>query len=717
MISSKLDKQRCTALRFAIVGSNLQRVKMKSPSPIEMRSLIFLIPVLGVAGILPADISGVRPGPITVSASAETLTVRWPDESSRTWTAEFSLDSEKPLITKIGVGTTEVVRNAYPQYWATTGKRRGRAGFDEFFDFPGNHPEGTRRFEGAFRPVNAKARSVGNRIEVLFQGLKLGIFEGGIAYTFYPGSRLIYQEAVVSTQEPNTAYLYDTGLRLAAPASGVRPGRREVVSPVTYYDTEGKLHTEMTTGPDRRPAYVRYRTVAAHLDAGSLAVFPPPHTYIAPRDYTTNMGYVWFHGWAGRTGRGELGLGIRHPVDDGAGLYYPWINAPPATVQRMGLFYIVSDGKPEAALEDALRFTNHDRFPPLPGFRTLTSHWHWGYTIQALDHGENWVPPFTQVLKDMGIDAAITCDFHGDGHPRDLTDLRLQELDAYYRMCRKQSDSQFLLIPSEEADVILGGHWSVAFPKPVYWFMSNPTRSPLQQAHSKYGTVYHVGSPDDILEMVRREQGIMYQTHPRTKDSFGYPDKVRDTNFFRDPRFIGAGWKAMPADRSTLRQGVRALNLLNDMNNWGPPKRLLAETDMFAIDHTSELYAHMNANYVRIGELPDFDHYGRMLEAVRRGEYFISMGEVLLPEVEISKASPSAINAKARIQWTFPLAFGEIVWGDGKETFTRTLDLSETGPFGDATFEWSKEAKSWQWARIEVWDVAGNGAFINPVHR
>jgi hypothetical protein len=36
---------------------------------------------------------------------------------------------------------------------------------------------------------------------------------------------------------------------------------------------------------------------------------------------------------------------------------------------------------------------------------------------------------------------------------------------------------------------------------------------------------------------------------------------------------------------------------------------------MFAIDHTFELYAHMNANYGRIGELPNFDYYGRMLEA------------------------------------------------------------------------------------------------------
>jgi hypothetical protein len=682
-----------------------------------MRCLILLIPFIGVAATVPADISGVRPGPVTVSTSTESLTVRWPDEVSRMWSAEFSLNNERPLITSIGVNSTIVVRNAYPQYWAVTGKRRGRAGFDDFFDFPGNHPEGTRRFEGAFRCVSVKARSVGNRVEVLFDGLKLGIFTGGIAYTFYPGSRLIYQEAVVSTQEPDTAYLYDTGMRLAAPASSVRPGRREVVSPITYYDTEGKLHTEMTTGPDRRPAYVRYRAIAARLDTGSLAVFPPPHTYIAPRDYTTNMGYVWFHGWAGRTGNGELGLGVRHPIDDGAGQYYPWINAPPATLQRLGLFYVVSDRAPEAALEDVLRFTNRDRFPAIPGYKTLTSHWHWGYTIQALNMGEKWTPPFTQVLKDMGINVALTCDFHGDGHPRDTTDLRLDELDAYYKMCRRQSDSQFLLIPSEEANVILGGHWTVTFPKPVYWFMSKKTEGPVQRSHPKYGTVYHVGTADDILAMVRREHGIINQAHPRTKDSFGYPDKVRDTAFFQDASFIGAGWKAIPADLSKLRQGVRALNLLNDMNNWGTSKRLLAETDMFAIDHTSELYAHMNANYVRIGELPDFDNYGRMLEAVNRGDYFISMGEVLLPQVEISKASPSTIAATATVKWTFPLSFGEIVWGDGKETFTRTFDLTDTRPFGSETFKWSTEAKNWQWARIAVWDVAGNGAFINPIRR
>src|SRR5262245_26921651 len=139
-----------------------------------MRCLILFIPIISVAATIPANISGVQSGPIAVSASTESITVLWPDEASRMWSAEFSLNSERPLITAIGVGSTLVVRNAYPQYWAVTGKRRGRAGFDEFFDFPGNHPEGTRRFEGTFRAVSAKARSIGNRVEVLFEGLKLG---------------------------------------------------------------------------------------------------------------------------------------------------------------------------------------------------------------------------------------------------------------------------------------------------------------------------------------------------------------------------------------------------------------------------------------------------------------------------------------------------------------------------------------------------------------
>ena len=680
-------------------------------------SVLVLLAPAGCSATIPADLSGLRAGVISVTTSGDTLAVRWPDESEHIWTAEFSLDPARPLISRIVLQDRVMVKNARPEYWASTGKRRGRAGFDEFFDFPGNDPNGTRRYEASFKATNAKARTVGDRVEVSFDGFTMGIFHGGIAYTFYPGSRLIRQDAVASTQEPLTAYLYDAGIKLSAPSAYVHAGQREVNLPIHYYDTTGQLRMATTDGPDRRIEKVRYRALAAKTDGGSIVVFPPPHTYISPRDYTTNPGYVWDHGWAGRGGVGELALGIRQPNDDGAGQYYPWLNAPPGTTQRMGMFLMVSDREGDIALDEALRFTNRDRFRTLPGYKTVTSHWHWGYTIQAMERGDDWEPSFRQVLIDMGIDSAITSDFHGDGHPQDATDLRLRELDAYYRVCRKQSDARFLLIPSEEGNTYLGGHWAIFFPQKVLWFMVKPSPGPLVEQHPQYGKVYHVGSAEDVIEMVRRENGIIYQTHPRTKSSYEYPDKVRHADYFLDPHFIGAGWKAMPIDPSSPRQGMRPLKLLDDMNNWGLPKRLVAETDMFHIEQSHELYTHMNANYVRMSELPDFDHYGRVVEAVRRGDYFISMGEVLLPETKISTADANAVKATVKAQWTFPLAFGEIVWGDGRETHTQTFPLDHTRPFGSATFEWKAEAKNWTWARIAVWDIAGNGAFVNPVRR
>jgi hypothetical protein len=229
--------------------------------------------------------------------------------------------------------------------------------------------------------------------------------------------------------------------------------------------------------------------------------------------------------------------------------------------------------------------------------------------------------------------------------------------------------------------------------------------------------VYHVGSPEDVIEMVRLEKGIVYTAHPRTKSSPQQPDVYREEEFFLDSRFFGVGWKQMPADLSTLRQGVRAFRLLDDMSNWGLDKGLFGEVDTFHIGPTHELYAHLNVNYVRIDELPSFDDAGQLLEAVHSGDYFVSTGEVLLPEVNISTDSAATITATVNAQWAFPLAFAEVVWGNGKQTFTRTFPLAETQPHGSAAFEWKLDAPGWQWARVAVWDVAGNGGFINPVRR
>ena len=653
------------------------------------------------------DIADVRPGPIRVETRDTALIVTWPDEAGREWRAEFSLDPQKDLITSIGTGQRSVIERARPLYWATTGKRRG--GWDQFFDLPPSHPDGIRQFRGQHAPKSVKATTHGDRVEIAFDGLSMGLFAGGISYTFFPGSRLILQEAIALTQEPDTAYYYDAGLRMMSDAD--RRAGNNMDSRVAYYDTAGAFR-EITppVASERTPVAVRHRMLAARVERGSVAVFPAPHQYFFARDFTSNMEYLWHVAW-----RGAISIGIRQLPDDNSP-FYPWMNAPPGTVQRMGVFFQVSDREPKAVLEEVVRYTNRDKFVPLPGYRVVSSHWHFHYTVQAMEKGLDWVPPFKPVLKDMGVEANIIADFHGDGHPRDLTDVRLKELDWFFKACKAQSDPQFLLIPSEEANVHLGGHWSLMFPKPVYWFMDRPQGTEFRRTDPKYGTVYSVGNASELLDMVRRENGYMYQTHPRTKGSTGFPDKIRETEHFRDPRYIGAGWKAMPSDLSSPRLAERALKLVDDMNNWGLHKRLLGEVDVFQIDSTHELYSHMNVNYVKLARLPGWDNYGQVLDRIAAGDYFITTGEVLLPEVSVQPAS-GGIAVRARVRWTLPLKFAEIVWGDGETTQRKIIPLDTTRAFGDQSFEWKTDAPNWKWARLAVWDIAGDGAMTNPVRQ
>ena len=661
-----------------------------------------------VEGAAPVDLNAYRPGPVQVVSDAERLTAAWRDESGEKWQAVFSLDPREALIREITAGDQTVLRSARPFLQGETGKRRG--GWNAFFDYPPSHPEGTRHAEGRFRLRAAYVRTEGNRVELRFEGLRMGIFDGDLVYTIFPGSRLIQQTARLITNEPDAAYYYDTGIEFAAPDD--ETAGRNMRTPFAYYDTEGKLRRETANGlrPERVPYQVRYRTLATKAGAGSVAVFPAPHQYFFPRDFTSNLAQLWH-----RSRRGRVSLGIRQ-IRDENWIFYPWVNAPPGKTQQMSVFFLLSRGEPESVLDEVLAFTNRDRFRRLEGYRTVSSHWHLAYTVQAMANGFDWTPPFKPVLRDMGVDASIIMDFHGDGHPRDLSDLRLRELDAFFEACRTQSEQDFLLIPSEEANVYLGGHWAVVFPKPVYWFMGRPDGGEFSMRHPKYGNVYSTANAAELLDMVKREGGWIYQTHARTKGSTGYPDRILESEHFRDESYFGAGWKAMPSDLSSPRLGDRVFTLLDDLSHWGFRKRVLGEVDVFQFDHTDELYAHMNVNYARADRLPDFDHYDEILKPLVDGEFFVTTGEVLLPEVTIGGGA-DAIDVSASLQWTFPLAFAEVIWGDGKQVHRQKLPLTRTAAFGSEEFKWEVAAPRWKWARLAVWDVAANGAFVNPVWR
>ena len=159
---------------------------------------------------------------------------------------------------------------------------------------------------------------------------------------------------------------------------------------------------------------------------------------------------------------------------------------------------------------------------------------------------------------------------------------------------------------------------------------------PFAEPHAKFGTLYRVGGIADMVRLLDVEHGLAWTAHPRIKSSNRQPDMYRGEAYYQSNNWLGATWKAMPADLSRERLGERCLNLLDDMANWGQKKFLLGEVDVFKIDHTHELYGHMNVNYVKLDRQPKFDDdWTPVLDAIRNGKFFVSTGEVLIPHFSI----------------------------------------------------------------------------------
>ena len=211
----------------------------------------------------------------------------------------------------------------------------------------------------------------------------------------------------------------------------------------------------------------------------------------------------------------------------------------------------------------------------------------------------------------------------------------------------------------------------------------------------------------------------------RIKGSAGFPDNYRDRIFFTSDRFLGAAWKAMPADLSQPRLGSRVLDLLDDMSNWGDPKYVVGEVDVFKIEPDHELYGHMNVNYLRLDHVPRFEEgWQPVLDALRNGQFFVTTGEVLIPEFMVNGRESGEISqvpddgrsqVRLDLQWTFPLAYAEIISGNGSEIQRQRIDLSETNAYGEETMTIETDLAGQRWVRVEVWDVATNGAFTQPV--
>ena len=114
------------------------------------------------------------------------------------------------------------------------------------------------------------------------------------------------------------------------------------------------------------------------------------------------------------------------------------------------------------------------------------------------------------------------------------------------RAAERFSDRDLLLIPGEEPDANFGGHYMFVFPKPA--LTSRTCKAPAQatgaasrirEELAPYGKVYHTTTAANELDLLKQESGLVWQTHPRTKGSAGYPDAVREKRLLPQRPFPG----------------------------------------------------------------------------------------------------------------------------------------------------------------------------------
>jgi hypothetical protein len=296
----------------------------------------------------------------------------------------------------------------------------------------------------------------------------------------------------------------------------------------------------------------------------------------------------------------------------------------------------------------------------------------------------------------------------------------------YYETAKRQSDHNFIVMPNAEilrgeVSRSLGGHSDILVSHPVFWTQTRAEGQPLVEENPKYGKIYHLGSTADMMEMTHRENMLIFMPHPRSKGSAGFPDAIKDTPHFLDANYRGIGFRwGMGLDGSEQRLcEYRCLPLWDDMNNWvadkpTPPKYMHAISEIYQQGYGDDIYANNPVNYVRIGALPPPGEYSPIINAMSRGDYFVSSGEVLIPSYAV-EGSGSKRTIVAEVQWTFPLEFVEVVWGDGQHTDRQIISATNLPAFGTHKFQIPFNADGKKWVRFAAWDSAGNGAMVQPV--
>jgi hypothetical protein len=619
--------------------------------------------------------------------------------------------------------------------------RRGRPGYNPDPNPPGmtggrglgipRKPEEIRRGVSTFSASACEVKSDGASLAVNFPGMKLGIFDGSLRFTVYRGTNLVQMDALARTNEPWVAYKYDAGLKGFATSSLPR---------VTWRDTGGHPQQHQFGGPKANAlsgVRASNRLLLAEGPRGAIATFPPPHTFFFTREVDVNLGYVFYR----NDGSGSYSIGVHMPEAESDTFpnyaqNYALYNAPPGTLQKMSLFFYATPETGEAAREGALAFTRGDVFKAVPGYKTFVNHFHLDFTGRQRIAGFDTAFQDLMAMKAIGLNVIGLSDFHFELNPGDWGPLRFRDQKDYFEASRRASDKDFLVVPWEEPSVAFGGHYNIMWPKAFYWSKTNvpgggrgggaaaanATPAPFTENDPTYGKVYHAANnAADMQKILDAENGYWYHAHPRTKSTAGFPDATWNTQYLKNDRYLGLAFKpGMGQDNSEATMCEwRCFDAIDTMNNMYAdlgikPKYVIADIDTYRKSPEDDTYANFPVNYLKIDTVPGPDQdWSPVLKSLRDGTFFVTTGEILIKNYQITGTGNSrTITADA--EWTFPMAFMQIVTGDGKTVSKQTISATDMQAFGTKKISIPFDATGKKWVRFSMWDVAGNGAFTQP---
>ena len=701
---------------------------------------------------------------LTAAIEQDALVVTWAGQGGSEVRARYALQNGQPVIRDLAVRRqggqwATLGQNLAPEYHVVSGVRRMStdhirafklAGFDltpeliaknrwyAFHDAPlevpgtqardgqwgtqlpplARKPDEIRRADSTVQTTGCSVKTDGASLAVNFPGLSMGIFSGSLQFTMYRGTNLIRMDALASTQEPFVAYKYDAGLK------GFSTG---LMSRVTWRDQGDEPQQYLFGGPANValvPLKARFRMLVAEGRGGSVATFPPPHKFFWAREIHKNLGYVWYR----KDSDKQFGMGVRqaeHEESTEAGQIdcFALYNAPPGTVQHMGMYFYATPNDGETTRQAALKFTHSDTYVPIPGYKTFTNHWHLRFTERVRATGSLDTPlPDLAAMKGLGLNIVGLSDFHGDMHGNDSGALRFKDEKDYFEAARRASDKDFLVLPWEEPSVYFGGHYNLMFPKPVFYTKVRKQGQPFTETDPVYGKVYHLGSAEDVMQLMTAEQGFWNTSHPRTKSSAAQPDDYWDKPYGRSDQYIGVDFtQAMGDDLSDKRMTqYRSFDAVDEMNNLNAntrlkPKLILPDIDTYQQGPEDNLFSGYQVAYLKLDRVPGPDEdWTPVLNVMSDGNYFVTTGEILVKNFAVEGAGNKR-TIVADIDWTFPLDFVEVVWGDGKRVDRQIISAADLPAFGSKHFSIPFDATGKAWVRLAVWDSAGDPGFVNAV--